>query len=151
MPGSQDPRILSSCISSSSSCCLPSIYFFFLDAFLKPAVFCIFWSWVEKMHYKMNYKGLLITERVKQDLLMLWKGHGFTGERVFVTFALRDIPAGGPGCAGGCCARSARAVLGCLVPVWAVLVGQSQGRAQLCSPRMGAPGSAAGMEAGKLL
>lgn len=38
-------------------------------------------------------KGLLITERVKQDLLMLWKGHDLTGSRVTVTFALGDVPA----------------------------------------------------------
>lgn len=93
MPGSQDPRILSSCFSPSSSHCLHSIYFFFFRCFSQTSSIPYFLVPGGEMHYKINYKGLLITERVKQDLLMLWKGHGFTGERVLVTFALRDIPA----------------------------------------------------------
>lgn len=132
MPGSQDPRILSSCFSPSSSHCLPSIYFFFFRCSSQTSSIPYFLVLGGEMHYIIHdeLKGLLITERVKRDLLMLWKGHDFTGERLMVTFALSGIPAArGSGCAGGCCARSARAVLGCLVPVWAVLGEQSQGRA----------------------
>lgn len=66
MPGSQDPRILSSCFTFLLS--LSSLHLFlFLDAFLKPAVFHIFWSWVEKcttrwikkfINYRASQAGL---------------------------------------------------------------------------------------------
>lgn len=91
MPGSQDPRILSSCFSPFSSHCLPSIYFF-LDAFLKPVVFHIFWSWVEKcttrwikrfINYRASQAGLA------DALERTW----FHRLKAYCDFALSDIPA----------------------------------------------------------